>query len=69
MLVTWDAEGADGVCIQWGAAPDKLYHSCLTYAPGARRITALCEGQHVWFRVEAYNGSGITCGEVQEVGE
>ena len=69
MLVTWDVEGADGVCIQWGSAQDKLYHSCLTYAAGMRRITALCEGQRVWFRVDAFNGSGITCGEVQEVGE
>ena len=50
-----------------GSAPDKLYHSCLTYASGMRRITALCEGQRVWFRVDAFNGSGITCGEVQEV--
>ena len=69
MLVTWEADGADGVCIQWGFAPDKLYHSCLTYAAGMRRITALCEGQRVWFRVDAFNGSGITCGEVQEVEE
>ena len=63
----FDTTGADGVCIQWGSAPDKLYHSCLTYVPGMRRITALCEGQRVWLRVDAFNGSGITCGEVQEV--
>lgn len=67
MLVAWTAENADGVCIQWGYAPDKLYHSCLTYADGERRITALCAGQPVWFRVDAFNGSGITCGAVQKL--
>lgn len=65
MLVSWTAKDANGVCIQWGYAPDKLYHSCLTYTKNQRRITALCAEQPVWFRVDAFNGSGITYGTVQ----
>ena len=54
---------ATGYVILWGMAPDKLYHSCMTFAP-ERTIGALMEGQKVYVRVDAFNENGITEGTV-----
>ena len=54
---------ATGYVILWGMAPDKLYHSCMTFVP-ERTIGALMEGQKVYVRVDAFNENGITEGTV-----
>lgn len=48
--------------ILFGESPEKLYHSYMTFAPGARRIGALIEGREYYVRVDAFNESGITEG-------
>lgn len=65
-----------GYQVYWGTSPDKLYHSCQvncfsdkeiegTTAGGeiVKRIGALVKGQPCWVRVDAFNRTGITCGE------
>ena len=51
-----------GCNILFGSAPDKLYHSYMVFAPGARRIGALIKGRKYFVRVDAFNESGITEG-------
>ena len=51
-----------GYNILFGLSPDKLYHSCMVFAPGTRRIGALVKGQQYFVRVDAFNESGITEG-------
>ena len=63
MLVKWHAENADGVCVLWGHAPDKLYHSCLVHGGTEKHIGALAYGQSVYLRIDAFNACGITRGE------
>lgn len=64
MLISWRAENAVGVNILWGCAPDKLYHSYLVYGKPHQRIGALCRGEGVYLRVDAFNECGITKGDV-----
>ena len=56
-------ENTTGYVILWGMAPDKLYHSCMTFQP-ERSIGALMEGKKVYVRVDAFNENGITEGTV-----
>lgn len=51
-----------GYSIQWGFAPDKLYHSRMTFE-NVQEIAALAEGQTVYMRVDAFNENGITEGK------
>lgn len=51
-----------GFNILFGSAPDKLYHSCMTFTPGKIRVGALIRGRAYCVRVDAFNESGITCG-------
>ena len=51
-----------GYNILFGSAPEKLYHSCMVFAPGARRVGALVKGRKYFVRVDAFNESGITEG-------
>lgn len=55
-----------GYNILWGAAPDKLYHSCMTFEKNTR-IGALVKGREYFVRVDAYNENGITEGIVQKL--
>ena len=63
MDISWERENETGVNILWGYAPDKLYHSYLTYGETQQKIGALIEGQDVWVRLDAFNGGGITEGD------
>ncbi len=60
LALTWQG-GATGYNVLWGHAPDKLYHSCLTYESKAH-IAALVKDQAVYVRVDSFNESGITQG-------
>ena len=55
---------AVGYNVLWGFAPDKLYHSCMTFMP-EQNIGALVEGETVYVRVDAFNENGITEGTVR----
>ena len=55
---------AVGYNVLWGFAPDKLYHSCMTFTP-EQNIGALVEGETVYVRVDAFNENGITEGTVR----
>lgn len=55
---------AVGYNVLWGFAPDKLYHSCMTFTP-EQNIGALVEGETVYVRVDAFNENGITEGSVR----
>ena len=52
---------AVGYNVLWGFAPDKLYHSCMTFT-AEQNIGALVEGETVYVRVDAFNENGITEG-------
>ena len=56
-------EDTTGYVVLWGMAPDKLYHSCMTFQP-ERKIGALMEGKKAYVRVDAFNENGITEGTV-----
>ena len=57
-----DQEDALGWNILFGSSPEKLYHSCMVFAPGPRRIGALIKDRDYFVRVDAFNESGITEG-------
>lgn len=63
--VTWEGS-ATGYVVQWGFAPDKLYHSYMVFEPQAS-VGGLVKGQALYVRVDAFNESGITEGETIEV--
>lgn len=63
--VTWTGDAA-GYVVQWGFAPDKLYHSYMVFEPQVS-IGGLVRGQALYVRVDAFNASGITEGETIEV--
>lgn len=67
MDVTMWAERAVGYNILWGSAPDKLYHSYLSYG-NSQMIGALVKKQEYYVRVDAFNESGITHGKVAKIG-
>lgn len=64
MLVSWDADGAVGHNVLWGYAPDKLYHSYMVLGADEKNIGALMKAEPVFVRVDAFNETGITEGEV-----
>ena len=51
-----------GYNILFGSSPEKLYHSCMTFAAGENRVGALIKGREYYVRVDAFNESGITHG-------
>lgn len=57
-ISTSDAMGWN---ILWGSAPDKLYHSYITFQP-QKTISALIKDETYWVRVDAFNENGITEG-------
>lgn len=65
LKVSWEGNGT-GYVLAWGHAPDKLYHSRMTFQNHAP-IGALVKGQPVWLRVDSFNDSGITHGEIIRV--
>ena len=59
--VEMDAENAVGYNFLWGHAPDKLYHSYMTFEK-KQHIGALVKGRNYFVRVDAFNENGITEG-------
>lgn len=66
MDVSWSSNSI-GANILWGYAPDKLYHSRMVYGAQKGLIGALVKDQAVFIRIDTFNDSGITEGEVFEV--
>ena len=67
ITVKWEPDDtAVGHLILWGYAPDKLYHSYQVYHKNEQHIGALVKGQRLFVRVDAFNETGITHGEVVE---
>lgn len=61
-----EMENVQGYNILWGHREDKLYHSYLVMGKGIdeKRIGALVKGQEYFVRVDAFNESGITKGDI-----
>ena len=62
-VITDPQDDASGYNILFGSAPDKLYHSCMVFESGKKRIGALIKGRDYYVRVDAFNESGITEGK------
>lgn len=65
--VIWDEIPGAHANILWGCAPDKLYHSYMVFGKNSQHIGALAKGAEVYMRVDTFNESGITEGEVKKV--
>lgn len=66
MDVSWEGN-AVGYNILWGHEEHKLYHSYLVYGKNNQHIGALVKGSNIYVRVDAFNGAGITKGEVKKI--
>lgn len=65
-IQSFGKDRAMGYEILWGHAPEKLYHSRTLF--GAKvRIGALIKGEKYYVRVDTFNESGITPGNVRRV--
>lgn len=64
--VTMSSTDAVGYNVLWGYAPDKLYHSYLTYEAHCR-IGALIKHASSYVRVDCFNENGITEGEILKI--
>lgn len=63
--VSWPAvPGAEGYVLRWGTDPDELYLTCQTEAP-EKELGLFTKGQTYYFRVDSFNGSGVTSGVEQ----
>ena len=67
MMVRWKKGDACGYNILWGYLPDKLYHSYMVFGKNEQNIGALNKYQDVYIRVDAFNETGITEGEIVAV--
>jgi len=66
MDVSWEGNGT-GYVVEWGHAPDKLYHSYQVFEQSVR-IGGLIKGQDTYYvRVDSFNDNGITEGDVIKV--
>lgn len=67
MQVEWQGN-ATGYEVLWGHKPDKLYHSYRVFGKTSLEIRALVEScPQYYLRVDAFNESGITQGDVVAV--
>lgn len=55
-----------GYVVNFGYAPDKLYHSAMTFEKRAH-LGALVKGQETYIRIDSFNECGITEGNVFHV--
>lgn len=62
MDVSWKGTGT-GYIVEWGYAPDKLYHSYQVFGESVR-IGGLVKGQDTYVRVDSFNENGITDGSI-----
>jgi hypothetical protein len=63
--ITWTASpGADGCLLRFGLAPDKLFHTIQLQGGTNATLTthALNRGVKYSWRVDAFNGNGLTQG-------
>lgn len=67
MNVEWSCKNATGFEVLWGNSPDKLYHEYRVFGKNKQEIRALVAGAHYYVRVDSFNESGITHGDVVEV--
>ena len=51
-----------GFNILFGDNPEKLYHSCMVFRSGEKRIGALIKGRTYYVRVDAFNENGVAEG-------
>ena len=51
-----------GFNILFGSSPEKLYHSCMVFRSGEKRIGALIKDRTYFVRVDACNENGVTEG-------
>lgn len=63
MEVHIQGENAVGYNVLWGASPEKLYHSWMTFED-VQKVTALVKDRDYYVRVDAFNENGITEGTV-----
>ncbi|MDQ6418470.1 family 43 glycosylhydrolase [Paenibacillus sp. LHD-117] len=63
--LSWKGTGT-GYVVEWGYAPDKLYHSYQVFEQSVR-IGGLVKGQETYIRVDSFNDSGITEGDIIKV--
>ena len=63
--VCWKGTGT-GYVVEWGYAPDKLYHSYQVFGESVR-IGGLVKGQDTYVRVDSFNDNGITEGDVLKI--
>ncbi len=64
-VVSWNPiHNCLGCNVRYGIAPDKLYQSCLVYEANEVLLSMLIKDQDVYIRVDSFNESGITEGEV-----
>jgi hypothetical protein len=64
---TWTpVPGADGYVIRYGVAPDALHLNLQYQGGGMSRLTVSCLNRDVkyFYRIDAYNDSGVTAGMV-----
>lgn len=67
LWVNWAAsDDASGHVVNWGYAPDKLYHAYMTFDDSVE-IGGLMKDQSLFLRVDAFNESGITTGDILKV--
>lgn len=52
-----------GFNILFGESPQKLYHSCMVFQSGEKRIGALIKGRTYYVRVDVFNENGVTEGD------
>ncbi|MBR4133057.1 MAG: family 43 glycosylhydrolase [Bacteroidales bacterium] len=63
--ISWPAsEGAQGYVLRWGTDPDELYLTCQSEVPEVE-LGLFSVGQSYYFRVDAFNESGVTPGREQ----
>lgn len=67
MKVIWDAPNSTGVNILWGYQKDKLYHSHMKFSSKEVKINSLIDQEEVFIRVDSFNESGITPGEIKKL--
>ena len=66
--VSWECiPDAQGCNVRYGIAPDKLYLSRLVYGSREARLTTLTRGQKYYVRVDSFNESGVTPGDIIEL--
>lgn len=69
LVVNWETEDVVGSVVMWGSSADKLYNSYLVYDQNEVSIGALVKNQSVYLRIDTFNETGITQGDVLTVKE